>query len=185
MAYTTPINNYTPTTKILNTLHNQISDNIIYLKDTSDTQTTDIAVNTESISTNVSNISTNTENISTNASNISTINEKVGQSLNPTDNVTFNSVSTDNVSVRQKLFTGTLNALGKATIISGITPSKVLSISSMALDNLTDLGWRDIVSVIGGQTYIFNSIRLNGNIEIDGAGFYGNENYRCLITYQA
>ncbi len=100
MAYTTPKNNYIATDKILHTIHNEISDNTIYLKgetDTHDNQLTTLeskvgqSLNTNntpsfedinltglsgSVETNIEgnagNISTNTSNISTNTSNIST-----------------------------------------------------------------------------------------------------------------
>ena len=91
--------------------------------------------------------------------------------------VTTGGIKTDNVYIKHKEFTGTLDASGDASFSHGIDGTKILQ--ATALGQRLGLGgswWQDSsYEIVVSPTNV--SIRFNGT-------YYGGDDYRVLLTYE-
>lgn len=96
--------------------------------------------------------------------------------------VIFGSVQTDNVAVKQKLFTGTCDAGGNISILStGLVATKVLDIRAYYLNGTSYYLLTDAIAGTGEHNQMDNV----GNIHCVGSSLSANDAYRLFVTYEA
>lgn len=195
MAWTTPITSNNPANKVTVTTFDKIGANQVYLKERADTVDDRLgqSLNASDSPTfeNVTlsgmagtvegRIETNTANISSNGSDISTLQ---GNRVVIGSNASLNSVTTDNVAIKQKLFTGTLDSSGDAIIAHGLSESKIIGVISSMYDSGS---WRcNSFTSSSGIISLNMHTRFNStSIFLFGGERYISQPYRVLVTYQA
>lgn len=142
---------------------NRIEGNTKYNKETADTDRSNF---TSGISDNASDILDNANDISNN----------IDQPVKTTSSVIFNKITTDNIGIKDKLFTGTLGGGGTVDFVHGINFDKILSIGFMYKDGLR---WHQVNNLT-------SAVRIDSTrIFLDAGGSVSSELYRCLVTYEA
>lgn len=97
------------------------------------------------------------------------------QQLATNSNVTFGSVQTDNVYIKQKLITGTTTGSGNVFTAHGIDQTKILGVDCFV--NSIGTTWSSL-------TMAGTSMNLDStNITINGGGV--SKPYRLILTYEA
>lgn len=187
MAYVTPkidwSESYDPSPEDFN----RIEGNTKYNKETADSDR--------------STITTNTSNITTNTTDIDSLEAKVNQGVKTTDSPVFanmasgsnnnqdvrttaspvfTGVTTDNVNIKQKLFTGTTDSGGNAIFTAiGVNANTILDIRCYYL---TVGLWKLMRGGVDGE---LNSINTSTNLIVcDGEPSSITKPYRVFVTYE-
>jgi hypothetical protein len=109
-------------------------------------------------------------------------NATVGGTLSVTGAITGASLNTDNVALKVKLFTGTLDAGGDATITHGVTLSKIIG----GFFTVSNGNWRGQTGGITGTVQdkiVYYATTID--ISIEDVGTYASGAYRFLLFYEA
>ena len=131
-----------------------------------------LAVNEGNIEANTNNINNNSNAIIANANAIADVGSN---SISTGDDAILNSVTTDNVAIKNKKISGTFSS-GLATVSHGLTKSKILGVSVITnLSTIIDSSVIGLCKSIGNSTLELSK----GDNGIDNSGF------TVLITYES